>query len=160
MRSPSWKYGSSIYLPKKHCTLYRDDDLGAQLQVMLKREWIFIPPREKAYYFIDGVERAFKSERGLMHALERRNRKQQRSMHLHQSKESLFRRPAVTDRDAEREKSEKPGGSRTMPSTRTNAILIAFLVVVFALTVAFELRRANTQSSSTAAGLEHSSPAR
>jgi len=42
VKSPSWRYSSSIYLPRKHCTVYRDDDFGAQLQVMVVKKG-FIP---------------------------------------------------------------------------------------------------------------------
>jgi hypothetical protein len=73
MTSPSWKYCSSIYLPKEHCTLYRDEALGVQLQIMMKRGWSIIPPKEKCYYFIDGVDGVFRSEDELVLALEKRN---------------------------------------------------------------------------------------
>jgi hypothetical protein len=72
MRTPSWKYCSSIYRRNDHCTLYRDSALGAQLQVMIKLHWSLLPRRERSYYFIDGVDRVFTSEADLVQALARR----------------------------------------------------------------------------------------
>ena len=69
IRKPAWSYCSSVYLPKKHCVIYRDDSLGVQLQVEVKRDWTFFPPKERQYFFIDGVERTFKSEEKLVRAL-------------------------------------------------------------------------------------------
>jgi hypothetical protein len=66
---PIWKFCSSIYRPRKHFTLYRDEKLGVQLEVMVKRNWVFFPPREKQTYFIDGVNRVFTKELKLMRAL-------------------------------------------------------------------------------------------
>jgi len=71
MRKPAWSYCSSIYLPKKHCVIYRDDNLGVQMQVEVKRDWTFFPPKERQFFFIDGVERTFKSEEKLVRALDR-----------------------------------------------------------------------------------------
>jgi hypothetical protein len=73
MKSPSWRYSSSIYLPRKHCTVFRDDDLGVQLQVMAGRDRTFWRRRRKYQYFVDGVDRVFTSKVDLMRALERRN---------------------------------------------------------------------------------------
>jgi len=73
MKSPSWEYCSSIYFPRKHCTIYRDDDLGVQLQVIVKRHWGVLPTRETHRYFIDGVNRVFRSNADLVEALEIRN---------------------------------------------------------------------------------------
>ncbi len=73
VKSPSWRYSASMYLPRKHCTVYRDDDLGAQLQVMVGRDRSFLHRRGKYRYFVDGVDREFKSEADLMRALEQRN---------------------------------------------------------------------------------------
>ncbi len=70
MRKPAWSYCSSVYLPKKHCAIYRDDGLGIQMQVEVKRDWTFFPPKERQYFFIDGIKRTFKSEEKLVHALE------------------------------------------------------------------------------------------
>jgi hypothetical protein len=72
MRTPIWKYCSSIYRRNDHCTLYRDSNLGVQLQVMIRFHWSLLPRRERSYYFIDGVDRAFTSEEDLVQALARR----------------------------------------------------------------------------------------
>jgi hypothetical protein len=71
VRKPAWSYCSSVYLPRKHCAVYRDDQLGVQMQVEVKRDWTFFPPKEKQYFFIDGVETTFKSEEKLVRALEK-----------------------------------------------------------------------------------------
>jgi hypothetical protein len=66
MKKPKWTYCASIYLPKKHCLLYRDEGLGVQLQVMTPANRVLFPLKEREYYFIDGVERTFRSEDELM----------------------------------------------------------------------------------------------
>jgi len=66
MAVPRWKYRASIYTRRDHCTLYRDDDLGVQMQVMVKRDWLVFRPRERVYYFVDGVSRAFRSEEEML----------------------------------------------------------------------------------------------
>jgi hypothetical protein len=69
VQKPAWSYCSSVYLPKKHCAIYRDDNLGVQMQVEVKRDWTFFPPKEKQFFFIDGVKTTFKSEEKLVSAL-------------------------------------------------------------------------------------------
>ena len=71
MAKPMWTYCTSVYLPKKHCTVYRDDTLGVQLQVEVKRDWTFFPPKERSYFFIDGDAKVFRSESSLVRELER-----------------------------------------------------------------------------------------
>ena len=71
MRRPAWTYYTSVYLPKKLCTVYRDDALGVQLQVEVKREWTLFPPKEKSYFFIDGIEKVFRNEARMVRELER-----------------------------------------------------------------------------------------
>lgn len=66
---PSWKYASSVYLPKHHCVIYRDDALGVQKQVMTRRTTLIFPPREREFFFIDGDHRTFRSEESLLKAL-------------------------------------------------------------------------------------------
>ena len=66
MKKPKWTYCASLYLPKKHCLLYRDEGLGVQLQVMTRTDRVLFHPKEEEYYFIDGVERIFRSEDELM----------------------------------------------------------------------------------------------
>jgi hypothetical protein len=67
---PSWKYASSVYLPKYHCVIYRDDALGIQKQVMTRRSTLLFAAREREFYFIDGDRRTFRSEERLLAALE------------------------------------------------------------------------------------------
>jgi len=81
---PNWNYEASIYLPDKHCLVYRDEDLGVQLQIMTKRRGI-VNGKAKEYYFIDGDNHIYKSEGSLIHALEVRKAKSDRSSRHHQS---------------------------------------------------------------------------
>jgi hypothetical protein len=68
--APFWKYASSVYLPKYHCVIYRDDTLGIQKQVMTRRSPLFFSAREREFFFIDGDRRTFRSQERLMAALE------------------------------------------------------------------------------------------
>ena len=72
MRKPAWDYCASIYLPKRHCAILRDDQLGVQMQLEIKRDWTFFTPKEHEYFFIDGVKRVYRSQKKLMNALEHR----------------------------------------------------------------------------------------
>jgi hypothetical protein len=64
-----WKYAASIYLPKHHCVLYRNDELGVQKQVMTRRNTLLFPPKEKEYFFIDGISTVFRTEEKMLAAL-------------------------------------------------------------------------------------------
>jgi hypothetical protein len=68
-REPQWKYASSIYLPRHHCVIFRDDELGVQKQVMTRRNTFIFPAREREYYFVDGDRRTYRSEDHLLKAL-------------------------------------------------------------------------------------------
>ena len=72
MDVPRWKYRASIYTKRDHCTLYRDDALGVQMQVMVKREWLLLKPKERVYYFVDGVSHAHRSEEEMLRTLKSR----------------------------------------------------------------------------------------
>jgi hypothetical protein len=72
MRQPNWTYQASMYLPKEHCMVYRDDTLGVQLQVMTRRRRFPWLSRVREFYFIDGVDRAFRSEKSMLEGLRRR----------------------------------------------------------------------------------------
>lgn len=69
--APQWKYASSIYLPRHHYVVYRDDAMGVQKQVITRRNTIFFTPKEREFYFIDGDQRTFRSEEQLLKALQR-----------------------------------------------------------------------------------------
>lgn len=68
---PKWKYAASVYLKRHHCLLYRDEQLGVQKQVMTRRFSFLLHPREREYYFIDGVDDTFRNESTLLRALAR-----------------------------------------------------------------------------------------
>jgi hypothetical protein len=68
---PKWKYAASVYLKRHHCLLYRDDQLGVQKQVMTRRFSFLFHPREREYFFIDGVDDTFRNESTLLRALTR-----------------------------------------------------------------------------------------
>ncbi len=80
MRRPAWSYCSSVYLPKKHCAIYRDDDLGVQMQVEIRRDWSFFPPTERQYFFIDGVKKIYRSEEKMVRALQKSRFEHTRSL--------------------------------------------------------------------------------
>ncbi len=66
---PQWKFTASVYLKRHHCMLYRDEHLGVQKQIMTRRNGIFITPKERVYFFIDGVSEVFHSEERMLHRL-------------------------------------------------------------------------------------------
>ncbi len=70
--APEWRFVASVYLRKRHCLVYRDDELAVQLQVIKKRRWVFSPPKEREFYFIDGERKIFRSEGQLVAELARR----------------------------------------------------------------------------------------
>lgn len=70
--TPEWRFVASVYLRKRHCLVYRDDELAVQLQVIKKRRWVLSPPKERAFYFIDGEKKPFRSEAQLVAELARR----------------------------------------------------------------------------------------
>ena len=72
MRRPSWDYCSHYYVHNKRCAIYRDDGLGVQMQVVVKNDWTFIPPKEHHYFYIDGIKKVYRSEDKLLHALQTR----------------------------------------------------------------------------------------
>jgi hypothetical protein len=69
MRKPSWTYNSRVYTQKALWTIYRDDALGVQLQVVTKRDRAFARAKDKCYFFIDGVDRKYRSEEQMIRAL-------------------------------------------------------------------------------------------
>jgi len=68
---PNWKFTASVYLRRHHCLLFRDENLGVQKQVMTRRNTFFFTPREREYFFIDGVTTVFHSEERMLRALHR-----------------------------------------------------------------------------------------
>ncbi len=66
---PQWKYAASIYLPRHHCLIFRDDALGVQKQVLTRRSSLPFFARERAYFFIDGKKNTFRSEEKLLRIL-------------------------------------------------------------------------------------------
>ncbi len=68
-QKPHWRYAGSFYQPRRHCLLYRDDDLGVQMQLITKTSGFFAG-RAKRYYFIDGTNKVCRSERKLVSILQ------------------------------------------------------------------------------------------
>jgi hypothetical protein len=66
---PHWAYSASIYKPKVHCLVYRDEQLKVQLQIITPRNPTLLWRKPKEFFFIDGVERIFRSEDTLLKAL-------------------------------------------------------------------------------------------
>ncbi len=71
MVRPEWSFVRSIYLTKKHCLIYRDEELGVQLQVETSSRYSYAG-HPKSHYYIDGVWRPFRSEDAMLRALELR----------------------------------------------------------------------------------------
>ena len=69
---PQWKFTASVYLRRHHCLLYRDDNLGVQKQVLTRRKTFLFAPKERSYFFIDGVSTVFHSEERMLRALKRK----------------------------------------------------------------------------------------
>jgi hypothetical protein len=78
MLKPKWEYVLSKYLPKTHVTVYRDDLLHVQMQIMTKRSNHYNSEKAKFFYFIDDDPRVFRSEEELLGALAKRFQKQDR----------------------------------------------------------------------------------
>ena len=68
---PRWKFTASVYLRHHHCLLYRDEHLGVQKQVMTRRNTFLFPPKEREFFFIDGVSTVFHSEERMLRTLDR-----------------------------------------------------------------------------------------
>ena len=90
MRRPTWTYSSRVYQAKTLWTIYRDDSLGVQLQVVTKRDWLFTRPKERCFFFIDGVERQYRSEDRMLRALNRSRFGDESPLHSRWSIDSLF----------------------------------------------------------------------
>ena len=76
MFKPKWEYISSKYLSKTHITIYRDNTLGVQMQIVTKRNQLANPEKAKFYYFIDGDKRVFHSEEEMMNKLRKKIEKE------------------------------------------------------------------------------------
>ncbi len=75
---PKWEYIASKYLPKSHVTVYRDDVLRVQMQIITKRSSHYNSEKAKFFYFIDEDERTYRSEDELLGALSRKFQKEDR----------------------------------------------------------------------------------
>jgi hypothetical protein len=69
--TPNWKFTASVYLRRHHCLLFRDEQLGVQKQVMTRRNTFLFPPKEREFFFIDGVSTVFHSEEKMLRTLNR-----------------------------------------------------------------------------------------
>ncbi len=69
MLQPNWRFCSSVYLPDRHCTIFRDDELGIQRQVEVKRKGVQLASKERHYFFIDGIDTVFSNEAKMLHML-------------------------------------------------------------------------------------------
>ena len=83
MFKPKWEYVSSKYLPKSHVTIYRDDLLKIQMQIVTRRSNHYNSDKAKFFYFIDHDERVFRSEDQLLGELHKKyDRKERRGYNL------------------------------------------------------------------------------
>jgi hypothetical protein len=78
MLKPKWEYVLSKYLPKTHVTVYRDDLLKVQMQIVTKRSNHYNSEKAKFFYFIDNDSRVFRSEEELLGALTKKFQKRDR----------------------------------------------------------------------------------
>lgn len=78
MLKPKWEYVSSKYLPKSHVTIYRDDALKIQMQIVTRRSNHYNSDKAKFFYFIDDDERVFRSEDQLLGELQKKFHRQER----------------------------------------------------------------------------------
>jgi len=68
MTTPRWEYAGSIYLPKWHCLVYRDEQLGVQREEYTRRHGTTPRGKPKVFYFLTGVQGRFRTEKQLMRA--------------------------------------------------------------------------------------------
>jgi hypothetical protein len=75
MTTPNWEFAGSIYLPKWHCLVYRDEKLGLQKEEYTRRHGATPRGKPKVSYFLTGVQRRFRTERQLMRAWEKKSKR-------------------------------------------------------------------------------------
>lgn len=57
-----FQFKESLNLSNCHHTLSRNDELGIQVETITRKNWAgFSTGKSKSYYFIDGIEKEFKS---------------------------------------------------------------------------------------------------
>lgn len=69
MVRPKWSYIRGMIYEKEYQRLYRDNELGVQMEMFTRRKDGFVNGKTKVYYFIDNDPREFKTENDLMVAL-------------------------------------------------------------------------------------------
>jgi hypothetical protein len=67
--TPKWKYMASIYYSMRQYVVFRDEALGLQRQLVLRRNPLFFQSCDREYFFIDGDNRSFRNERAMLRAL-------------------------------------------------------------------------------------------
>jgi hypothetical protein len=67
--TPHWKYIASIYQPMRQYVVFRDEQIGLQRQLVIRRNPLFFQSCDREYFYIDGVDRAFTSEQAMLRAL-------------------------------------------------------------------------------------------
>ncbi len=71
--SPMWVYQSSNYRERWHYLVYRDNEMGVQMQVATRWTKGRLGHRQVTTFYLDGEDRVFRSQRKLMRAVEARN---------------------------------------------------------------------------------------
>jgi hypothetical protein len=81
VRYPQWKYSASKYVGQKHYMIYRDEHLGVELRIetAMARSWFH--RAEKRFYYIDGVDSRFTSERSMLRMLRKIWERESRDRH-------------------------------------------------------------------------------
>jgi hypothetical protein len=75
---PKWEYISSKYRPKSHVTVYRDDLLHVQMQIVTRQSNHYNSEKAKFFFFIDDDSRIFRSEEEMIGALAKKFEHQDR----------------------------------------------------------------------------------
>jgi hypothetical protein len=73
--TPEWEFAGSVYLPKWHCLVYRDEKLGVQKEVHTRRYGATPRGKPKVSYYLTDVEGRFRTEKQLMRAWVRKSKK-------------------------------------------------------------------------------------
>ncbi len=114
MRYPQWKYSASKYVGQKHLMIYRDEHLGVELRIETSMVRSWFSKAERRYFFIDGVDARFTSERAMLRMLRKiweRESRDRHSLITHMARSAYSyedrRRPLFT-RIAARLRNKKP----------------------------------------------------
>ncbi len=64
-----WTYVASIYQRNRQYVVFRDEALGTQKQLIIRRDPLFFQACDKEYFYADGIGKTFRSEKKLVRTL-------------------------------------------------------------------------------------------